>query len=307
MDKPIVVGIDIGGTKIAVATVTAQGQVLSRQVIPTEAARGFDNALRRTVALLDHMLAQTGKGREALRAIGIGCAGPVDPLAGTIDNPYTLPTWDGVSIVEPLQAEYGVPVALENDADAAAMGEYWLGAGQGGRVVVMITIGTGVGGAVILDGQIYRGIDGTHPEIGHLGVDPAGPECYCGMRGCWESLATGPAMAAAACEQMPDRDPLSITGATVVADARAGDPVAQAIVARAVQATARGIFTLINLYVPDIIVLGGGVIDAYDLFEPAIRELVAQNTMAPVERIAIRKAALGNDAGVLGAARIALD
>jgi glucokinase len=307
MDKPIVVGIDIGGTKIAVAAVTAQGQILSRQVIPTEAARGFDNALRRTVALVDHMLAQTGKGREALRAIGIGCAGPVDPLAGTIDNPYTLPTWDGVNIVEPLQAEYGVPVALENDADAAAMGEYWLGAGQGGRVMVMITIGTGVGGAVVLEGQIYRGIDGTHPEIGHLGVDPAGPGCYCGMRGCWESLATGPAMAAAACEQMPDRDPLSITGVTVVADARAGDPVAQAIVARAAQATARGIFTLINLYVPDVVVLGGGVMDAYDLFEPAIRELVAQNTMAPVDRIAIRKAALGNDAGVLGAARIALD
>ena len=222
MDNQIVVGIDIGGTKIALALVAAQGKVLARQVIPTDAARGFDHALQRIVALVDRMLAQVGCGRKGLCAIGIGCAGPVNPFTGTIDNPYTLPTWDGVNITEPLQAEYGVPAVLENDADAAAMGEHWLGAGRGGRVVVMVTVGTGVGGAVIVDGEIYRGVDGAHPEIGHLGVDPAGPECYCGMRGCWESLATGPAIAAAACEQMPDRDPLSITGATVVADARAG-------------------------------------------------------------------------------------
>jgi glucokinase len=307
MDDQIVIGIDIGGTKIASAVVTAQGQVLSCQVIPTEAARGFDDGLHRIIALVDQVLAQAGHRREALCAIGIGCAGPVNPRTGTIDNPYTLPTWDGVNIVKPLQAEYGIPVALENDADAAAMGECWLGAGRGGRVVIMVTIGTGVGGAVVLGGEIYRGVDDTHPEIGHLGVDPAGPECYCGMRGCWESLATGPAMAAAAREQMSDRDPLSITGATVVADARAGNTIAQAIVARAAQATARGVFTLINLYVPDVIVLGGGVMDAHDLFEPTIRELVTRNTMAPVDRIAIRKAELGNDAGILGAARIALD
>jgi glucokinase len=257
--------------------------------------------------LIGAVLKEAALPRTALSAIGIGCSGPVDPIAGTIDNPYTLPTWDGVNIVKPLRASYGVPVALENDADAAAMGEVWLGAGQGGRIVVMVTVGTGIGGGIIMDGRIYRGVDGTHPEIGHHCIDLSGPECYCGVRGCWEALASGPALAASARERMPERSPESITGATVVADARGGNPIAREIVSQAAQATAMGVFNLMNLYAPDIVVLGGGVMEAFDLFEPTIRSVVARNTMAPVAKIAIRQARLGNDAGLIGAARIALD
>ena len=307
MDERIVVGVDIGGTKIAAAAVSEQGTICSRDTMPTDANRGFDDGLRRMTGLIDRVLAGTGRPRDALDAIGIGCAGPVNPIAGTIDNPYTLSTWDGVNIVAPLRAAYGVPVALENDADAAAMGECWLGAGRGGHTVVMVTLGTGVGGGVIIDGRIYRGVGGAHPELGHLSLDPSGPECYCGIRGCWESLASGPAMAAAARTMMPERSPGSISGVSVVADARAGDPVARAVVDRAAAATAHGVFTLLNLYVPDVVVLGGGVMDAYDLFEPTIRALVSRNTMAPIDRITICRAVLGNDAGLIGAARIALD
>jgi len=306
-DGPILVGIDIGGTKIAAAAITTEGQLLSRGAMPTEAERGFADGLARIVALVRRALDEARVSVTDLRAIGIGCAGPVDPARGTIDNPYTLPTWDGVDIVKPLRATFGVLVALENDADAAAMGEYWLGAGQGGRVVVMVTVGTGVGGGVIVDGHIYRGVGGAHPEIGHLALDPDGPACYCGIRGCWESIASGPAMVEAAVGQMPGEAAESMTGERLVALARCGNPIAGSIVDRAAQATARGVFSLINLYVPDVVVLGGGVMDAYDLFEPAIRALVEQDTMAPVDRIAIRKATLGNDAGLLGAARIALD
>jgi glucokinase len=305
MDERIVVGIDIGGTKIAAAAVTEQGTIISRDTMPTDADRGFDDGLRRIMALIDRVLDRTRGARDALEAIGIGCAGPVNPTTGTIDNPYTLPTWDGVNIVAPLRTAYGVPVALENDADAAAMGECWLGAGRGGHTVVMVTLGTGIGGGLIIDGQIYRGVGGSSPEVGHLSIDPSGPECYCGMRGCWESLASGPAMADAARRMMPERSPESISGASVVADARAGDPVARAVVDRAAAATARGVSTLLNLYVPDVVVLGGGVMDAYDMFEPAIRALVARNTMVPVDRITICRAALGNDAGLVGAGRIA--
>jgi glucokinase len=321
-EEPVVAGIDIGGTKIAAAAVSAAGQVLSRAAISTEAERGFDDGLRRISALVQRVLEEAQVDPANLRAIGIGCAGPVDPVAGTIDNPYTLPTWDGVNIIDPLRATFGVPVALENDADAAAMGEYWLGAGRDGRIVVMVTVGTGIGGGVIVDGHIYRGVDGAHPEIGHLALDPTGPACYCGARGCWESIASGPAIAEAARAHglspvgagLPGKDsgsdkpaPTLVTGERVVALARSGDPVAQAVIDRAAQATARAVFSLINLYVPDIIVLGGGVMEAHDLFEPAIRTLVERDTMAPVDRIAIRKAALGGDAGLLGAARIALD
>jgi glucokinase len=306
MDNQIVVGLDIGGTKIAAAAVNGRGEILGRDTMPTEAERGFDDGVRRIEALIGQVCAAANCPRGHLVAIGIGCTGPVDPARGTIDNPYTLPTWDGVNIVQALETRLGVPVMLENDADAAAMGEIWLGAGRGARLVVMVTIGTGIGGAVIIDGQIYRGTGGAHPEIGHHSIDPAGPMCYCGVRGCWEIMASGPAMAAAARERMPDQPPESITGATVIDWARAGHPIAQEIVARAAHATALGVFNLVNLYVPDVIVLGGGVMEAYDLFEPAILEVVARDTMAPVQRIAIRQAALGNDAGVLGAARIAL-
>jgi glucokinase len=303
-DRRIVVGMDIGGSKIAAAVVSEQGEILSRESIATQAERGFEDGLRRIEALLARLLARApGK----LAAIGIGCAGPVDPVRGTIDNPYTLPTWDDVNIVAPLRERFGVPVALENDADVAAMGEVWLGAGRGGRIVVMVTIGTGIGGAVILDGQIYRGIDGAHPEIGHQCLDPTGPPCYCGARGCWESLASGTAIASAARARMPAGVDASIDGAGVIRQARRGDPIAADIVACAAQATARAVFNLVNLYVPEIVVLGGGVMDAYDLFEPALRETLARDTMAPIAAIRIQRAALGNDAGIMGAARIALE
>jgi glucokinase len=303
-ERRIVVGMDIGGSKIAAAVVSEQGEILNQESIVTEAERGFEHGLRRIEALLGRLLARA-PGQPV--AIGIGCAGPVDPARGTIDNPYTLPTWDGVNIVRPLRERFGVPVALENDADAAAMGEVWLGAGHGGRIVVMVTIGTGIGGAVILDGQIYRGIDGAHPEIGHQCLDPAGPPCYCGARGCWESLASGTAIANAARAQMPAWAGASIDGASVIRRARRGDPIAVDVVDRAAQATARAVFNLVNLYVPEIVVLGGGVMDAYDLFEPALRETLACDTMAPIAAIRVERAALGNDAGIVGAARIALD
>jgi glucokinase len=307
MKERLVVGIDIGGTKIAAAAIDAQGQILSRRVIPTEAERGFQDGVQRIVRLIEQVMADAHRRRADLDAIGIGCAGPVNPLTGTIDNPYTLPTWDGVNIVDALQRILNVPVGLENDADAAALGEYWLGAGQNASIVVMVTVGTGIGGGVILDGRVYRGVGGAHPEIGHLAITATGPECYCGLRGCWESLASGPAIAAAMRARAPERDPTSVTGASVLAEARRGDPTARAVVVRAAQVMARGVFTLINLYVPQVVVFGGGVMQAYDLFAPTIQEQIGRDTMAPVDRIELRKAALGTDAGLLGAARVALD
>ena len=306
MDAPFVLGMDIGGSKVAIAAVTPEGQILARAGMPTQAERGFDDGVRRILSLADQVMAQAQRPRRALRAIGMGCPGPLDPAQGIIDNPYTLPTWEKVDILRPLRSHLGVPAALENDADAAAMGEIWLGAGQGARSVAMVTVGTGIGGAWIIDGQIYRGAGGAHPEIGHQCIDPSGPPCYCGIRGCWESLASGSAIAASARDRMPDRAQDLDGAAAVIALARAGHPVAQEVIARAAHALALGIFTLVNLYVPDVVVLGGGVMDAYDLFEPAIRQVIERDTMAPIDRIAIRKAGLGNDAGILGAARIAL-
>lgn len=191
------IGIDIGGTKTVVAAVDESGRVHARTGFETRSKRGFSTCLAELVECIRSVLNEAKWTAEALTGIGIGCAGPVNPQRGTIHNPYTLPGWDDANIVTPLREEFRVAVRLENDADTAAGGEFHFGAGRGASPLVMVTLGTGVGGAVLVNGQIYRGVNGEHPELGHIPILPDGPECYCGTRGCWESLASGTATAAA--------------------------------------------------------------------------------------------------------------
>ncbi len=179
------------------------------------------------VAAIDQILGEAGWTRDQLCGVGVGCAGPVSAHTGVINNPYTLPTWEACDIVTPLAAEFDRPAYLENDADAAALGEWFAGAGRGAASVVMLTLGTGVGGGVVLEGRVYRGTHGEHPELGHLPVDPNGPECYCGTRGCLESIASGTALAAAgAVAGLAD-------SRAVLAAAAAGNEAARRIVERA--------------------------------------------------------------------------
>ena len=180
-------GVDIGGTKIAVGAIGANGAVRARRTIPTNVEAGFAAGLARLSRAIDETMADAGTAPGTLVGIGLGCAGPVEEESGRIDNDYTLPGWEGHDIVSPLVARYRIPVRLINDADAALLGEALAGAARGVRVAVMLTIGTGVGGAALIDGMIPRGAAGAHPEIGHMPVDPAGPDCYCGNRGCLES------------------------------------------------------------------------------------------------------------------------
>ncbi len=151
-DVPLAVGVDIGGTKLAVAVVSRDGRVLSRVVLPTEAELGFDRAVQRLGDAIVTVLDQAGATEQCLAGVGIGCAGPVDPTRGLINNPFTLTGWDRCDIVTPLASRFRVPVRLENDADAAALGECFAGAGRGCDPVAMLTFGTGVGGAVVASG-----------------------------------------------------------------------------------------------------------------------------------------------------------
>ncbi|HEV3137430.1 MAG TPA: ROK family protein [Pirellulales bacterium] len=191
------IGFDIGGTKIAVAAVDSCGAIAARALIPTEAERGFDRAVHRMAEAADRVLAEAGWSRADLCGLGVGCTGPVSAERGIINNPYTLPTWVDCDIVVQLQKVFDRPVYLENDADAAALGEYFAGSGRGVRQMVMLTLGTGIGGGVVIDGRVYRGTLGEHPELGHIPIDPQGPACYCGTRGCLEAIASGTAIAAA--------------------------------------------------------------------------------------------------------------
>jgi glucokinase len=310
----LLVGIDIGGTKMAATAITPNGRILGRAQAPTAAHPTYASFVEGLAQLVEQALAASGYGDGRLAGIGIGCTGPVDPARGTVHNPYTLPLPDGSDIVTPLCQRFGVPVALENDADAAALGECWLGAGAGRQLVVCITVGTGIGAGIVRHGRIVRGAAGVHPEIGHQIVDPAGPECYCGARGCWEALASGTAVgkagqAAAAGGTSPallalaGGRPEAVTGELVFEAARAGDEAAERILARAIEASATALFNLVHFLGPDAIILGGGVMRHYDLFEPALREVLGRCILMPVPGMLLAPARLGADAGVLGAAR----
>ncbi|MBL9082751.1 MAG: ROK family protein [Planctomycetales bacterium] len=294
----IAAGVDIGGTKIAVGLVDAHGEILAQRSFPTEASLGFERGVERIVRAIDECLAEVGSSCEFLEGVGVGCAGPVHPKHGTIDNPYTLPTWDGVDIVSPLRATFDRPAVLENDADAAAVGEAYFGAGRGARSVVMLTFGTGVGSGVLIDGRIYRGATDTHPELGHLPFDPAGPECYCGVRGCLESLASGTAISAAG-KTAGFGDARGVFAAL-----KAGDKQARAIVDRAISAVNTAAWTIQHSLLPERIILGGGIIDEhYNLFADAVRKAVENATLNPRGCTDVQQARLGNLAGIVGAAQ----
>src|SRR6266436_6103891 len=182
--------VDIGGTKLAVGMVTESGQVLSRKESPTDTA-SYANGLSTIGGLLRETAQIAG---VEITGIGIGSTGPVDPFTGKFGEVDFLPGWRGQNPVQDLARIFHVQVALENDADAGALAEAGWGAGKNKSRLVYVTVGTGIGGGIILDGLLYRGVDAAHPEVGHHVIDPSGPQCSCGFRGCWESLAAGPAM-----------------------------------------------------------------------------------------------------------------
>jgi glucokinase len=304
--------IDIGGTKIALGLVDEERRTLVRQtVFPTAPERGFEDGMERVRAGLLKLLEETGTERSSadlsgLCGIGVGCTGPLDPFSGVIGhNADTLPSWQNHNLLEGL-SPLGVPVIVENDADAAALGEYTWGVGQGSTAFVYVTFSTGIGSGAIMDHKLYRGVDGSHPEIGHSIIDPNGPPCYCGATGCWEMLASGTALAAWYNARRPGGPTLSAR--RVCALAEQGDPLAQSAVQHMADYLGLGLANLVTFFVPDVIALGGGVIKSWPLFKDRVQQVVAQNTrMVPSEKVRILPARLGGDAALLGAAQAWID
>jgi len=294
--------IDIGGTKIALGLVSEDGCILRQAVFPTEPERGFVDGMERVCSALQKLLKEVGTSHSGLRGIGVGCTGPLDPFSGVIaHNADTLPSWQNKSLVEGL-GPLGVSVVVENDADAAALGEYTWGVGQGSARFLYVTFSTGIGSGAILDHKLYRGVDGSHPEVGHSIVDPNGPQCYCGARGCWEMLASGTSLAAWFNARRPGGPGLSAR--EICALAEQGDPLAQAAVMYEADYLGLGLANLVTMFVPDVIALGGGVIKSWPLFKERVQQVVLQNTrMVPAEKVRILPARLGGDAALLGAAQ----
>ena len=296
--------IDIGGTKIAVGMVDETGRVLSRLESPTSAEAGYAVALDRMASMLGEA-ARTA--RVNFTGIGIGSTGPVYPFTGEFGEVNFFPKWCGENPVHDLARIFKVQVALENDADAAALGEAAWGAGRNKKRLIYVTIGTGIGAGLVFDGHLYRGADDAHPEIGHHLIDPSGPECACGFQGCWESLAAGPAMVQWVEKHAPANYPhrRELTAKRVCELALAGDEIAKEAAANEGRYLGLGLANLVTLYAPDSLVLGGSLMKSAALFLDEIRETIARSCkLVPFEKVELALASLGDDSNLIGAARV---
>jgi glucokinase len=296
--------IDIGGTKIAVGVVDDAGRVLSHTQCPTDAKGGYREARARIENMLRSMVAAAG---VQLTGIGIGSTGPVDPFTGQFGAVNFFPAWCGENPVADLARTFNMRVAMENDADAAALAEAGWGAGRNKKRLIYVTVGTGIGAGIILDGQLYRGVDGSHPELGHHVIDPSGPLCDCGFHGCWESLAAGPAMVSWMTGKMPENAPhrAGLTARRICELAQQGDQLAVQAVNREAHYLGLGLANLVTMFAPDAIVLGGSVMKSAVLFLEEIRRTIARCCQfVPYDKTELALASLGEDANLIGAARV---
>jgi glucokinase len=304
------IGIDLGGTKVAGVVTDADGRVLGREERPTpEDAGGIMEAIHGTVGAL------LGRGEPA--AVGVGAAGLVDFASGTLAFAPNLPL-RRVPIRDLVAERSGLPCVVDNDANAAAWGEYRLGAGRRSRHMLLVTVGTGIGGGIVLEDSVYRGAHGFAAEIGHVIVEPNGPPCGCGNLGCWEQVASGRALDRLGREEAA-RHPEgavadlagggAVTGVHVTDAARGGDAAAIRIVEEVGRRLGQGLAGLVNILDPDLIVIGGGVAEEGELILGPARRAMVEAVEAPEYRpdVPLVPAALGNDAGAIGAGVLALD
>lgn len=306
------VGLDVGGTKILAVRAARDGRILARAEAPTPA----DDQEATLAAMVE---AARGLMTADVLAVGVGAAGMVDVANGILRFAPNL-AWRDLAIAEHMRAAIGVPCQLDNDANVAAYGEFRFGAGRGYRHVLLVTVGTGIGGGIIIDGRLFRGANGYAAEIGHVVVEPLGPPCGCGNRGCWEQVASGTAIGrlgreaagerpGSALARLADGDPDAVTGATVTRAALEGDPDALGILGVVGTRLGIGIAGLVNVLDPQVVVVGGGAIAAGDLLLGPARVAFHDAVEAPDRRpsVPIVAAQLGNDAGAVGAAALALE
>ncbi|MEU0944424.1 ROK family protein [Streptomyces canus] len=306
MHTDLVAALDIGGTKIAGALVDGHGRILLRAQRATPAQEDGESVMRAVEETLGELTDSPLWGRAG--ALGIGSAGPVDASTGTV-SPVNVPGWRDYPLVRRVrEAAGGLPVELIGDGVAITAAEHWQGAARGHDNALCMVVSTGVGGGLVLNGQLHAGPTGNAGHIGHISVDLDGDPCPCGARGCVERIASGPNIARRALENGWRPGPDGDTSAAAVADAaRGGDPVAVASFARAAQALAAGIAATATLVEIDIAVIGGGVGKAGDvLFEPLRKALADYATLSFVQRLTIVPAQMGTDAGLVGAAAAAL-
>ncbi len=301
---------DLGGTNTRAALIDENGRIHS-QVTQSTALSSADDLIASVARVIIGIATEKGPGIGGLDGIAIAVAGTVNVSAGTVVTSPNLPLAD-TAFQDSLSSALGRPVMIENDALAAALGETRFGAARGARDVMMLTIGTGIGGGIVINGRPYRGAGGGAGEIGHMMIEPAGPLCACGRQGCLEALAAGPAIAAQARAavkknqntvmlEMAGGDVSAITAETVSRAAVAGDDLAQEIWRAAGEIIGIAAANVANLLNPSVIILGGGVMTGDKIILETVRRVVRAATLAPNRDVSIVAAALGGNAGLLGA------
>jgi glucokinase len=304
--------LDLGGTKLRGVVADLDGNILGEIIIPSEASEGPERVIDRMIETLDHAADEAGSRLADLRAVGIASPGALDLVTGLVQEAPQLPGWNGVPLVEIMSKRLRVPVQLENDANAAALGENRFGAGRGTRFMIYHTISTGVGGGIIIDGKVYHGVSGSAGELGHMTVWFNGPRCLCGERGHLEAIASGTGLAWRAKELVDSGEAPGLArilrekgelDADEIADAaRAGDEHARRLFDEAGLYLGIALANHVNIFNPEMLVLGGGVVTgAGDLFldhaERIMRQLARKE---PLRYVRLERAALGDRSGPLG-------
>lgn len=331
------IGVDLGGTNLRIAAVDSNGKVLEKTTTSTAVARGRDHVIDEMCAAIQQVAAKF-RGAGELAGIGIGVPGIIELQAGTVRESPNLPGWANFPVRDEIERRLQAAVVLENDANAAALGEKWMGAAAAVDDMCMLTLGTGVGGGLVLNGQVWHGMTGMAGEIGHVNVDLEGPPCNCGSRGCLEQLASATAVKRMAVEAIAtgkapelaramNEDP-EFSSKVVHQMAMQGDEPAREIFRRVGDALGVVLADLINIFNLPMYVIGGGASSAWDAFAPTMFERLRRNsyvylTTTPAESAPgvrgnqvpddvlparrttiITRALLGSDAGLLGAARL---
>jgi len=314
-ETKLALGVDIGGTKVAVGLVDAAGEIRAQSRTPMVSAGEAAKGLEAVSQGIDALFAKLGS-RPKIAAIGVCAPGPLNPLTGVIINPPNLPIWHNYPLADQMRDRFGVEIKIDNDANAAALAETKWGAARGYRKVFYATIGTGIGTGIVFDGKIYHGHTGAAGEGGHLGIDRNGPRCNCGKRGCIETLAAGPGIARRARQKlaafpnslllaMAGGNPEAVSSHTVAKAYEKGDQAARAVVVETLDMLAYWLGSIIDLLDPDIIVVGGG---ASLMFRPFLKDIQERWKGACLNpdpmSIPLVAARYGEDAGIAGAAAL---
>lgn len=311
-------GLDLGGTKILTGLADENGKLITKVRKDTEAELGEEKIIENMLATIREVIAKSGAAKKEIHSLGIGSPGPLDAEKGIIIENSNLP-WKNVAVVEKMESALGIKTLLKNDANAAALGEKWFGAGQDVDNIVYLTISTGIGGGAVIKKELFTGVNDNACELGHTVIDPSGPLCGCGNHGCLEAFSSGTAIAKAACRaaaagesekilELAGGDPETADAQICAEAAYQGDQKALEIFQDAGYHLGIGLGNIVNIFNTEKIILGGGVMKASDLFlEQALKTMQKIGLPGPLEMVSVEESKLGSDIGLMGAIAVAME